>query len=1572
MVTGGVLTNIDIQANNFSSGNAVITGGYLEGLANVYATEGQFTNVSSGNVIFTGGYLDNTPIGANTPATGAFTTLTASGNIVAGSGTASSNTTTGALVVKGGAGISGDVNIGTSLTVDGGSYGNVTTTQFGSVFAYAYGSNNFSIMQVWSQGTQGLGMSAYGTELYSSGAIAFRTGATLRDKDFATGGTNGVQIAANGAVIALTGIASTSTGTGAVIVKGGVGISGNLNVGGNAYIQNFSTGNAVITGGYLQGLANVRATEGYFTNLSSGNVLIANTSITTAVVTNLSSGNAVITGGYLQGLANVRATEGQFTNLSSGNVILTGGYADNLALGGNIAANANVNYLTTHSITSILDQTNSVPYVMGSGALYVAGGMSVGKDIWVGGNLYVANIISETTTILEVKDPLVYFNPDNPTYNFDIGFFSDFIDPGHGLDNYTGWIRSYQHGYWGAFSNVNTAPASGTINLNDPDLIWDTIKGGELIVANTTAATSTTTGALRVAGGAGVEGKLWIGGNIVADSGTTSIDCHTGAIVVPGEGGVGIGGNLNVCGLSNFEGNITAGNIYLTGNINAIVGAVASQYGVFYGDPVTGEGALFAGVPGFTPVVATVVQFAGNSEVYSEINFENTWNGSSSTTDFVVTADNGTDSIYYGDLGILGSNYDGSLLTSYTNGIGTAGFADDTYLYAHGDPATPGVGGNLIIGTAIPGTVLRTIIGDVNVGAIVTTTTSSGFTINSTTVSDSVNSGALIVNGGAGISGNLFAASINDTPIGNAIPSTGVFTNLTGDTAVFGNLSSGNVLITGGELSNIDIQANNFSTGNAVITGGYAEGLANVRATEGYFTNLSSGNVMVTGGVLTNINVQANNFSSGNAVITGGYAEGLANVRATEGYFTNLSSGNVMVTGGVLTNINIQANNFSSGNAVITGGYAEGLANVRATEGQFTNLSSGNVLITGGELSNIDVQANNFSSGNAVITGGVLSNIDVQANNFSSSNVLVTGGVLSNIDIQANNFSTGNAVITGGYFDNTPIGANTAASGRFSTLEITGAFTIGSSVFGNLQAVAIGNVNPGTGAFTTLSASGNLLVTSQENAVDDMSGALQVAGGVSIVKDLWVNGNAYVQQIGSTLSDSILTASASLLYLKPNIATPYNYDIGVYSRYDDTHYQHTGLVRNHVDGTWYLFSNLSEPSGSTVDFTNTDLVLDGLKAGNLLLANTTASNDSTSGALIVLGGAGISGNINVGGAAVINRDKTARPTIVKGPNSNSLILTYNDSGYDGVLIGGNAVIGSTTVPGAKLQINSTDSILLPVGSTSERPSNKGYTDVAGMLRFNTYTNAIEYYDGASWVNPSVVFTVITSTQFAVASGNPNGNVDGFNVDFILPTGTTTNGSIVSINGVVQLPSSAYTITTVMGTTTLSFTEAPSIGDVIDVRILTTTSEVRAIASANGYNSVVANTGNVQIITGATSANVITSWTTTGAEVNSIPKLIANAVPNTVTLDQFDSSLYSSAEYSITSTKPGVEVEMAKVIVSTDGTTVNINAYARVLNSGPVTSPVSYTVGISTGTVTLTATPTVAYQEFRIKKNYQAI
>ena len=88
-----------------------------------------FTNKTIQGATITGGSINNTPIGASTASTAAFTTLTANGATTFTASTASNSSTTGAVVVTGGVGVGGNIygaGAGTStldgFNIDGGTY----------------------------------------------------------------------------------------------------------------------------------------------------------------------------------------------------------------------------------------------------------------------------------------------------------------------------------------------------------------------------------------------------------------------------------------------------------------------------------------------------------------------------------------------------------------------------------------------------------------------------------------------------------------------------------------------------------------------------------------------------------------------------------------------------------------------------------------------------------------------------------------------------------------------------------------------------------------------------------------------------------------------------------------------------------------------------------------------------------------------------------------------------------------------------------------------------------------------------------------------------------------------------------------------------------------------------------------------------------------------------------------------------------------------------------------------------------------------------------------------------------
>jgi len=263
-----------------------------------------------------------------------------------------------------------------------------------------------------------------------------------------------------------------------------------------------------------------------------------------------------------------------------------------------------------------------------------------------------------------------------------------------------------------------------------------------------------------------------------------------------------------------------------------------------------------------------------------------------------------------------------------------------------------------------------------------------------------------------------------------------------------------------------------------------------------------------------------------------------------------------------------------------------------------------------------------------------------------------------------------------------------------------------------------------------------------------------------------------------------------------------------------------------------------------------------------------------------------------------------------------------------------------------------------------------------MLRFNTTTSLLEFFDGSSFTAAGSVFTVIATNSF---SGN------GVQTAFTLSSSSSTASTLVMVNGVVQIPTTAYSVSG----TTLTFTEAPASGDAIDARTLTTTSSVSSLASGNGFNSFDVTTAPYANITAGTSAATVrvsvdgstgkVTFTNdvlingqltvlgdssgninigneTGDRLQLRGKTVydqtAINVPNTnlKELDSYSTAAFTTARYTV-QIKNGSSVSAAELIVSHDSATANIATYA-VLSTVPGT----FQANISSGTVRLFYTP----------------
>lgn len=116
------------------------------------------------------------------------------------------------------------------------------------------------------------------------------------------------------------------------------------------------------------------------------------------------------------------------------------------------------------------------------------------------------------------------------------------------------------------------------------------------------------------------------------------------------------------------------------------------------------------------PFPSALINAITSVDTYSQFNIQNTLTtGTNTSADVIVTGDKGSDTTFYVDLGMIGSNYDTS---SPTNSLGTCIQKSDGYLYVQGNVSTE-QGGNLIIGTTTQDRYINFIAGGISSANVV-------------------------------------------------------------------------------------------------------------------------------------------------------------------------------------------------------------------------------------------------------------------------------------------------------------------------------------------------------------------------------------------------------------------------------------------------------------------------------------------------------------------------------------------------------------------------------------------------------------------------------------------------------------------------------------------------------------------------------------------------------------------------------------------------------------------------------------------------------------------------------------
>jgi hypothetical protein len=270
--------------------------------------------------------------------------------------------------------------------------------------------------------------------------------------------------------------------------------------------------------------------------------------------------------------------------------------------------------------------------------------------------------------------------------------------------------------------------------------------------------------------------------------------------------------------------------------------------------------------------------------------------------------------------------------------------------------------------------------------------------------------------------------------------------------------------------------------------------------------------------------------------------------------------------------------------------------------------------------------------------------------------------------------------------------------------------------------------------------------------------------------------------------------------------------------------------------------------------------------------------------------------------------------------------------FSGNTISSNQANGNIMIfaPGQGIvQFVGQDAIGLPSGDDTTRPL---YPEI-GYTRYNTIRQSIEYYDGNSWLSPGEA--VISSQTI-----NPDGSAN----TFALSSNTTTAGVLVSINGTLQQPTSAYVI---VGNNQIQFTEIPLTTDTVEVRYISVGAV--SVGSLQFQNTTF-------VTLDAQSINIVGNIQTTGFYNNLANNLLPNVA--TTTIDSYNITSYRTAKYIIQAVRSN-DIQSSETLVTHNNSTALSTTYG-VITIGNSLGNVSATIVGSNVEVQFTPTSANTY------------
>jgi hypothetical protein len=797
-------------------------------------------------------------------------------------------------------------------------------------------------------------------------------------------------------------------------------------------------------------------------------------------------------------------------------------YVDDIFANGNITANGNV-------IANKYGVIGNVLYV-GPGAFGLTGfNNPIILGTKAGGDFVQSLIINTANT--GSSDWVAQGDNGNDTHGYgDFGFTgSNFSDP---LYTITGNNDTYifSVGVGGANLGGNLVFATSSLGQNN-DIVFATggflaanekmrfiNAQGQLYIETTTPATNTTTGALRVAGGVGVAGNLYVGGLINSASNINGANLTTG-------GNLSVTGNANVGNLGfgsgqiTGTGNITGGNLSVTGNAN--VGNLG-----FGSGQITGTGNITGGnLIGTIAAGSNTISTTGNANV-GNLEFGSgqiTGTGNITGGNIIGTIAAGSNTISttgnanVGLLSVTGNaNVSGNTVTSNLKvnlelSGNTANFSGNVY--------APYFVGNISGNIAAPGSNTYVLFNDNNLVNGVANFTFQNTSNTLTTDNISLNKN-LGVGGNANITGNILSNGSITTANSFNLSNTS-----TGNNIFSVQDQSGTPVIEMGRIdSNPSTPAIDFHSGSTLVdydsriqasSGTGATGGGNLTVTANYFNvsnNLiANGNANISGNTTVTGNITANNFIAGGGNITG------ANL-VSANYFTGTLTTNAQPN---ITSVGTLSNLFISGNLGV--GTSGPTSDSRVT------------ILAIGQTNVYPVTGNSIAAGTDLhISGGDGNLTRITQDSFGLNTYVAFTGRAAGGTAAAPTQTLNGAILsqfTGRGFSNGSLQFGNNSTGRLD-IEAAENFTDTSrSTNVAIYTTSIGNINPTLAA--TFDGNGNLTVVGSITSSSGNSnlGNSITANFVSVSSNTVTNNlKVNLEFSGNTanFSGNIITANANL------------------------------------------------------------------------------------------------------------------------------------------------------------------------------------------------------------------------------------------------------------------------------------------------------------------------------------------------------------------------------------------------------------------------------------------------------------